>query len=235
MKSILHLVAFATIFAVAACSAEAPAEIQTSKDGTSSPSAATDDASLGDKPTSKSSDASGSDGASPTKSETSAGAACDEAPPASLPQVTSEFLTSTPPAMKGGDEKGTWVFTKVTAYLSKSSGALVDLEASTVEGTGFTKLDGSHFVTSSNLTQTIKLKLLGSQEAAMVLKVGGTYAYDHGRLTFTTQCSEGTQEGGKEPTDTGFSRLSETEALFHQTIETPMGKVVVVTTMKKAS
>jgi hypothetical protein len=234
MKLSHRLIALAAIFSAVACSVEAPREVDSGKAGGSNVEEGDGTGDSSENPKAKSADGkSSSDGVSATKPGAST-IACNEAPPASLPEVTSEFLTSAAPAMKGGEEKGTWLFTKVTAYMSKSAGATVDLEGSKVDGSGFTKFDGTRFVTSSNLTQTIKFKLLGSQESTLILKIGGTYTYENGHLTFTTECSEGTTEGGKEPTDMGFSRISDTEALFHQTVDTPSGKVIVVTTMKKA-
>jgi hypothetical protein len=161
---------------------------------------------------------------------------CKDAFPASLPQVTSEFRVGSAPAPKGGDEKGTWHFTKVTAYLTATGGALLDEDASKAEGFGFAKFDGTRFQVASDITQTVSTKVTGRVVQATLVKVAGKYTRnDAGQMTFEPECQEMEPEQQEPPTNISFSRISDTEALFHQTNDTPIGAVTVVTTMKKAN
>lgn len=160
-------------------------------------------------------------------------AGCDATPPA-LPEVTSEFVVGTPaPAAKGGDEKGTWIATKVTAYLPKSAAVLVDIDASSAEGKGFVQFDGEHFLTFSDTTTSLSTRVSGKVVTSTQATVAGTYTYSNGQLTIKADCVKSTAEDSNQPKSTGFTRISDTEALFIQTGDSQIGEVTIAMSLKK--
>src|SRR5262249_40424944 len=140
------------------------------------------------------------------------------------------------PAPKGGDEKGTWIATKGTAFLSGAAGALVNVNESSAEGKGYVKFDGKRFVVMSDTKMTISTKIAGKMVQAAVTTLGGTYKINNGKMSVNVECTETTAEEqeGQAPKALGWSRISDTEALFTQTSDSPFGEVTIALTLKKA-
>jgi hypothetical protein len=161
---------------------------------------------------------------------------CSDAAPANVPAFTSQVLSSAPPAPKGGDERGSWIATKATAYVTGLGGALIDAGQSKAEGNSFVKFDGKRFFTSSDIKMTVATKIAGKTVTSAVTKSAGTYSYADGNMTINPECIESTAEqtGAPPPKSTGFSRLSDTEALFMQTQDSEFGEVTLALTLKKA-
>ena len=63
---------------------------------------------------------------------------------------------------------------------------------------------------------------------------GTKITYANGKLTVTPECTESTAEDAPPPKSMGFSRISDTEALFQQTGDSQIGEVTIVMTLKKA-
>lgn len=224
-----------TTFLLAACSAETnqPTE-QPSAPANPSPSG-----SNGGGGGASGSDTNSSGSTTQTPNPTSDDGAitgCDSPPP-SLPQVSAEFkVGQSAPRPKGGDEKGTWIVTKVTTLLPASAGLLLKVDESSGEGSGFVKFDGKRFLTFSDTTMTLATRGTGKTVTSGVSIVAGTYTYANGVMTVTAECTKSTPEGaGEMPKELGFSRISDTEALFQQTGDSQIGEVTLLMSLKKAN
>jgi hypothetical protein len=225
------VITLTTIF-LAACTAETSTPNESSKGGGNAPggggAVGGDTSNGGDKP--------GGDKPSGDKPKPdSAITGCDVAPPASLPKIVGDFVVGgSAPTATGGDEKGTWVVTKVTAYLPSSARLLIDVDKSSAEGTGFMKFDGKRFVSFGDTTTTMATKFSGNVVTASTVTLAGTYTNESGRMAFTPECTKSNAENGEPPKSTGFSRVSATEALFLQTGDSQIGEVTLAMTLKKA-
>lgn len=132
---------------------------------------------------------------------------CDLSPvPSPLPMLEGVFLvegpTTMPPETTGGDPTGTWVFERVSFYVSSTAGEMFDAEMSTVGGTAWAAFDG----TEARLEMELALRLAdtvgGDVSRNTRTRIRGAYTAVGDEVTFTPSCLESPMmmPGGAAPT-----------------------------------
>lgn len=167
---------------------------------------------------------------------------CDVAPlPTNVPAITSSVIIAdadgggVPPTSSGGDEKGVWLYSKVSIYLEASAKGAVDPVASTITGGGWLALDGTRYRTSSSTETTLVTSVAGTIVRGTSTIAYGTYSYASagGALTFTSECRVSNSDLGGSPL--GFTRLTDTTARLVVTTQNALGNFIIVTDLTKGS
>jgi hypothetical protein len=160
-----------------------------------------------------------------------------------MPSVTSEVRIETAsnapspvsaPSATGGDELGTWVYTKVTLYLPPAADGQVNTQSSKIEGTGFVAFEGGRFRQLSEMTTTISTNVIGTVIRQATTTTKGTYTQSGGALVFTPG-ADCPPPASTEVTisDFGFSRVSDDAARLHFTSTSTTGAARLVIDMKR--
>jgi hypothetical protein len=175
--------------------------------------------------------------AAPDATTDAAVSSCDLGATPTMPTLSSEFVIEgtdggTLPTPTGGDETGTWVYTKITLYLPSQASGQVDPAASTIEGKGFMALESGSFRNLVDTTTKLKTTVVGTVTRATSAKALGTYVKDGPSLTFTASCRDRTDTSPLK--NVRFSRVDATHGqLFVQTT-TQIGTADLVVDVEKA-
>lgn len=146
--------------------------------------------------------------------------------------MTSEYFIAggeggTAPVPTGGDETGTWVYTRIRVYLPAQARGLFDPATSTVEGTGFIAASGGRFRQFVDTTSKLAT-VAGPSVRENRAKLTGTYVKTMTALTLNTECRESIGDSTSPVGDIGFSRVDGTHALLHIVSDTQIGSTTLV-------
>lgn len=170
--------------------------------------------------------------------EAEASASCNLGATPAMPALTSKVVIEggdggAPPTATGGDEIGTWVYTKITLYLPPQASGQIDPAGSKIEGKGFIEMGSGTFRQLVDTTTVLSTSIVGTVTRAGSTKALGTYVKNAAALTFTPTCRESTGEGGSLD-DVAFTRVDATHAQLRLKTSSQIGTANLVIDLEKA-
>jgi len=122
--------------------------------------------------------------------------ACDLSPvPSPLPMLAGTFLVegpeTMPPVGTGGDPSGTWIFDRLTIYVSETAGEMFDAAESSISGTAWAAFEDMNVRMETDFVLRLVGTLAGVVSRANLTRVSGAYAVDPTGVTFTPTCAQG--------------------------------------------